>query len=219
MSTSSTPRPPASRKPRASWVLPAWIGAAFALGLLLFWLLVLRGREDAALFTVQPDPDAGSARVFQPLPAPTPGSGSVADSASVMPEGEAQVVEPVAPPPPDSAAQPPLPPTMSAPPSMPPAHSPAPVASRDTAPRPVHSPQPAYPRQALRNRETGIVRLRVDVTAQGRVANVAVTSGSGSRTLDRAAMSAVRNWRFEPAMRHGQAVMGTVDVPIEFVLD
>ena len=39
---------------------------------------------------------------------------------------------------------------------------------------------------------------------------------SGSRDLDRAAVNAVRQWRFQPAQRDGQAVAGAVTVPIDF---
>ena len=41
---------------------------------------------------------------------------------------------------------------------------------------------------------------------------------SGSRDLDRAAMQAVRRWRFEPAMAGGQPTVGQVIVPIDFNL-
>ena len=86
-------------------------------------------------------------------------------------------------------------------------------------PRPVVSPPPQYPRAALRSASSGTVHLRVDVAANGSVANVAVARGSGSRELDRAAVNAVRRWRFEPARRNGEPVMATVDVPMEFKLD
>ena len=44
-------------------------------------------------------------------------------------------------------------------------------------------------------------------------------SGSGSRSLDRAASSAVKRWRFLPGQRNGQPVGGSVEVPISFDLD
>jgi protein TonB len=43
--------------------------------------------------------------------------------------------------------------------------------------------------------------------------------GVGSRSLDRAASDAVRRWRFRPAVREGQAVAGTIQVPITFNLE
>ncbi|RZA28024.1 MAG: TonB family protein, partial [Lysobacteraceae bacterium] len=41
-------------------------------------------------------------------------------------------------------------------------------------------------------------------------------TGERSRDLDRAVISAVRKWRFEPAMQDGKAVAGAVVVPVEF---
>ena len=39
---------------------------------------------------------------------------------------------------------------------------------------------------------------------------------SGSRDLDRAAVNAVRQWRFQPAQSNGQPVPGTIEVPFDF---
>ena len=47
---------------------------------------------------------------------------------------------------------------------------------------------------------------------------IAVARGSGSRVLDRAAMSAVKSWRFKPAMRGGQPVPATVQIPVAYNL-
>jgi protein TonB len=43
-----------------------------------------------------------------------------------------------------------------------------------------------------------------------------LAQSSGSRELDRAAQSAVRRWRFEPAMENGRPTVGRVVVPIDF---
>ncbi|MFA4788634.1 energy transducer TonB, partial [Xanthomonas perforans] len=45
---------------------------------------------------------------------------------------------------------------------------------------------------------------------------VTLVQRSGSRDLDRAAMEAVRHWRFHPAQRNGQPVAGSMDIPFEF---
>ena len=62
------------------------------------------------------------------------------------------------------------------------------------------------------------MRVQVDVGADGVPINVTVAASSQSRDLDRAALDAVRRWRFRPAQRDGQPVAGTVVVPIEFKL-
>ena len=95
----------------------------------------------------------------------------------------------------------------------------APPAMADIAsPSPISRPPPRYPARALRMRETGTVRVLVAVGADGVPTDVSVESSSQSRDLDRAALEAVRKWRFRPAQRGGQAVAGSVVVPIEFRL-
>jgi protein TonB len=46
--------------------------------------------------------------------------------------------------------------------------------------------------------------------------SVDVQQRSGSRDLDRAAVDAVRRWRFSPGQRDGQAIVGSVTVPVDF---
>jgi len=62
------------------------------------------------------------------------------------------------------------------------------------------------------------VVLRVHVGTDGEPEGIDLVTGSGSRSLDRAAVEAVRRWRFEPAMRDGRPVEGFVQVPITFDL-
>ncbi|TXI29325.1 MAG: energy transducer TonB, partial [Ottowia sp.] len=52
--------------------------------------------------------------------------------------------------------------------------------------------------------------------AQGNPVDVRVVERSGERDLDRAAVNAVRQWRFEPAMRNGKAIATSVKVPVDF---
>jgi protein TonB len=198
---------------------PAWwpsrkallvAGIAFAAGLLLFGLLWLDQRDNNDFYRA--DGVAGSAegQQFEPLPAPLP-AGEGSDNASGM--GAAGQV-PVDPQPrsveaPVAPVAPPAPPPPPAPPAAPP----------DSAlPQPVSSPAPRYPREAQRRGETGTVLLRVHVGPDGLPYAVDLVQGSGSRALDRAASDAVRRWRFRPAIRNGEAVAGTVQVPITFNL-
>lgn len=77
-------------------------------------------------------------------------------------------------------------------------------------------PPPRYPPAALRRGDAGDVVVRVDVDAAGNPGGVTLVQRSGSRDLDRAAMEAVRHWRFHPAQRNGQPVAGSMDIPFEF---
>ena len=77
---------------------------------------------------------------------------------------------------------------------------------------------PQYPYAARLRGIEGEVLLRVVVFPSGKTADVSVRSSSGSPLLDRAARAAVRTWRFRPARRSGQSVVGWVDVPVIFRL-
>ncbi len=76
-----------------------------------------------------------------------------------------------------------------------------------------------YPQQSLIKREQGTVLLRVLVNAHGAPEQVEVQRSSGSRHLDRAAIDAVKRWRFRPGTRNGVATAGWVVVPIDFRLN
>ena len=182
------------------------IGAAFLAGLLLF-LIVWSGQRSSAPAPVRATADAQG---FAPLPAPMQGD---ADGASGMeePDEEALADQPRL----EEAPRPAPPPAEPAAP--PPSRAPAAIAEA-SMPTPISSPAPRYPQRALRRRETGTVRVQVEVGPDGVPTDVSVAGSSNSRELDRAALDAVRKWRFSPAMRDGQAVAGSVVVPIEFRL-
>ena len=180
---------------------------AFALGLLLFFFLWMGQRDRAGESPARAPGVAGPD--FAPLPAPMPGS---ADGASGLEEPDERELADrprleERPRPPVEAAPRPAPPPTAAGPSMAP-----------SSPVPISSPAPHYPSRAMRRRESGMVRVQVDVGVDGVPINVTVAASSQSRDLDRAALDAVRRWRFRPAQRDGQPVAGTVVVPIEFKL-
>lgn len=202
---SSSPTPPArSWLPSRKALLVAAI--AFGAGLLLFLALWLDIRDNNSFYRIAPATQSVEGQVFDPLPVPEPADeaglvGRDADDADARPSAPA-LPRPAAPPPA---------------PAAPVAPAPAPVAA-DSAPRPVSAPAPRYPREAQRRRAQGTVLLRVHVGTDGRPRDIDLVEGSGFRELDRAAADAVRRWRFAPAMRGGQPVEGTVQVPITFDL-
>ncbi|PPJ42833.1 MULTISPECIES: energy transducer TonB [unclassified Pseudoxanthomonas] len=87
--------------------------------------------------------------------------------------------------------------------------------SRDARPL-AGNAEPKYPASMLRAGVGGTVVVLADVDAQGNPIDVRVVERSGERDLDRAAVSAVRQWRFEPAMRNGKAIATSVKVPVDF---
>jgi protein TonB len=84
-------------------------------------------------------------------------------------------------------------------------------------PRPLASNSvPEYPPAALRSGIGGRVVVRAKIDASGKPAEVSIAKRSGNRDLDRAAVRAVRQWRFQPAMRNGRATASVVRIPVDF---
>lgn len=103
-----------------------------------------------------------------------------------------------------------------APPSPPPAPAQSgPVKVADLDAKAVTIIAPKYPVESRRKREQGTVILSVTLGADGGVAELSVAKSSGFERLDKAALDAVRRWRWSPTMRDGVpvAVRGTVDIP------
>lgn len=78
------------------------------------------------------------------------------------------------------------------------------------------NPKPAYPALSLELNEEGTVQLKVEVSAGGNPTTVALHRSSGFPRLDRAALEAVKRWRFIPAKRGDTAIAGSVIVPLNF---
>ena len=82
-----------------------------------------------------------------------------------------------------------------------------------------HNPTPRYPSAAKRRGMQGLVELRVTVNSHGQPVSVEVKQSSGFQLLDREAIKAIRQWRFQPAQRAGIAVAGEVLVPVHYRLN
>ena len=89
------------------------------------------------------------------------------------------------------------------PPTQAPVGTPDPVEAR---PAPLHNPSPRYPRLAQERNIEGTVKLELTVAATGEVLSAVVIQSSGSSLLDKAALAAVDEWRFEPGTRDGAPV-------------
>ena len=77
---------------------------------------------------------------------------------------------------------------------------------------------PRYPEAARREGIEGVVTLRFQVLATGKVGTVQVQHSAGRDDLDQAAVEAVRTWRFEPARRGKEAITVWVTLPVRFAL-
>lgn len=81
------------------------------------------------------------------------------------------------------------------------------------------NPAPAYPYQAIRQGQQGVVVLEVLVDKNGRPASVGIHESSGFPLLDQSALWTVRRWKFDPAHVGFLPVNARVRVPIRFILD
>lgn len=75
-----------------------------------------------------------------------------------------------------------------------------------------------YPEEAKKNEVEGSVRLKVTLSPEGQVTEVAVISGPGYG-LNEAAKLALKKFRFKPAMKAGEAVGYTFIYTYTFLLD
>jgi len=77
---------------------------------------------------------------------------------------------------------------------------------------------PAYPGLARKRGQEGTVILQVLVNREGRVDDLEIETSSGFGQLDRAALSAVRKWSFEPGRQGEERIAMWVRVPVTFKL-
>lgn len=114
------------------------------------------------------------------------------------------IVQTIAPPPPPitvtNTPPPPKPVAVSAPPPT------GPVTVGNLDERLLEGRPPRYPMESRRKHEQGTVVLRLLIGTDGRVADISVAQSSGFVRLDRAALQAVRDWRWQPTVRDGQPV-------------
>ena len=138
----------------------------------------------------------------------------------VAPKAIVDVPAPVPVPVPVVAVSAPMPPqAVLVAPAAPAGPTPAaPVAVADLSSKMISGSPPKYPIESRRKREQGTVVLTVLLNVDGGVADVGVARSSGFQRLDKAALDAVRRWRWSPTLQGGKPMMvrGIVDIP--FVL-
>jgi protein TonB len=95
--------------------------------------------------------------------------------------------------------------------------APAPTASIDEL-RILRRSMPRYPRSARLRGAEGVTVLRVLVERSGRVGIVEVDRSAGDQDLDRAAVRAIRSWRFATGAPSREMPRRWVLIPVEFRL-
>jgi periplasmic protein TonB len=84
-------------------------------------------------------------------------------------------------------------------------------------PRQVYSPEPEFSEEARKAKYQGICTLELIVGVDGRPTDIHVVGALGMG-LDEKAIEAVRNWRFEPAMKDGHPVRVPIQIQVDFHL-
>lgn len=79
--------------------------------------------------------------------------------------------------------------------------------------------KPPYPAQSARNGDAGRVTLALMIGVDGRVAASRIEQSSGFRELDKAALTAMTQCRFKPAMRGDVAQAGWALVAYDWKLE
>jgi len=82
-------------------------------------------------------------------------------------------------------------------------------------PRAIFSPDPEYTTKARSEHQRGTVAMKVVVGADGLTRDIKVDR-SLSPDLDKAAMDAVKRWRFTPGTKDGKPVAVQISVTVSF---
>ena len=88
----------------------------------------------------------------------------------------------------------------------------------EASPKVLRQVLPEFPAEAREQGWQGRAYVNIVVGADGRVADARIRSSSGYAVLDEAALQAVRQWQFSPALgKDGKPVQGLMQVPMHFV--
>ncbi|PTX94362.1 energy transducer TonB [Opitutus sp. ER46] len=96
--------------------------------------------------------------------------------------------------------------------------APAFAQSKVEPPVPVRTVQPTYPNDLRREGVMGVVVIKCVIDQQGNVTEPEVEKSSNAG-FDRAALDAVKRWKFKPAKQDGNPIAQKVSIPIKFVSD
>jgi protein TonB len=200
---------------------PNWIAVAFIVGFHAALLFALVKYDVIAMPKPKTKPLVVDLLMVPPDPPPAaPPEQEVAPPEPVAPAivaPKAVVVTPAPAPMVVVTRDAPPPKAVIVAPAAPPAPT-GPMSVDDLSSKMISAPPPRYPVESRRRKEQGTVFLSVLVGLDGSVTEIGISRSSGSARLDKAALEAVRRWRWSPTMRAGAAVMvrGIVDIP--FVL-
>ena len=85
----------------------------------------------------------------------------------------------------------------------------------DTQPKFKRKIDPAIPYSAKRQRLSGKVKLRMEVSSKGEVSRIKIVNSEPPGVFDESVLAAVEKWRFAPAIKDGKPVDVNVEIEIE----
>jgi len=88
----------------------------------------------------------------------------------------------------------------------------------EVQPKPVYTKAPSYPEFARKAEIEGLVTVTIVIDTAGNVVDARILK-SLHQMLDEAAINAIRQWKFTPAMQRDKPVNVRMDVPIKFALE
>lgn len=122
----------------------------------------------------------------------------------------------------------PNPPTKASPPTSPktdPTHKTTHLHPDSPAPPVIQASQitgkrvkPIYPKRALKMRQEGVVWVRVLLSKTGSIADITLHKPSPYALLNKAALTTVAQWTFDPYIKDESPIATWVNIPIEFVI-
>lgn len=88
--------------------------------------------------------------------------------------------------------------------------------SKSDAPVAVRTVAPEYPQELRDQHIAGVVTVKFTVDVEGNVVDPEVEKSSNNG-FDKAALDAVKKWKFKPAQQDGKPIAKKVAIPIRFV--
>lgn len=93
------------------------------------------------------------------------------------------------------------------------------IGNTNTIPVAIHQIRPEYPRRARQRSITGKVVISCIVNTDGSVADPIIITSSPEGVFDKCACTALKHWKFRPALHQGRPIASRITVPFRFELN
>lgn len=93
------------------------------------------------------------------------------------------------------------------------------IGKTNTIPVAIHQVRPEYPRRARQRSITGKVVISCIVNIDGSVADPIIIKSSPEGIFDKCACTALKHWKFRPALHQGRPISSRITIPFRFELN